>query len=198
MHSLHNIFPSVGALPAAWKETLDTISMVIKDRAVLSGGALRDWGHGAPVKDLDVFVPWSVDNLDDLNQMFEVLGWSRVQNIPPSCEGLGEVVAVVGYAKDGQIDVNVIFLSPDVDLSPLGIACRNDFGICQVSAWLEDGEWRFDYSEAFITDVMDRTFTLVREGDESRSLKRFERLKQKYPEHQLLTPFIPPSGVFLN
>ncbi|MGP4725211.1 hypothetical protein ACSV5S_11105 [Agrobacterium deltaense] len=195
MHSLHNIFPNVGPLPADWKALALLIETATgPGTAVLSGGALRDWGHGAPVKDLDFFVPWSVDNLCDLNDLMELNGWSKVQNIPPSCEGLGEVVAVVGYSKPGMLDLNVIFLSEDHDLAPSAVARRNDFGICQIAAWIElDGEWRFDYSSAFIEDVMAKTFTLLREGDEARSLRRYERLKEKYPDHTLVTPNITPT-----
>lgn len=194
MHSLHNIFPNVGALPAAWKAQLLLIESVTgPGTAVLSGGALRDWGHGKPVKDLDVFVPYSADNLDALFDLLLVTGWRQVQNIEPSCSGLNEVRSVIGYSKEGMLDLNIILLDRDVDLSSLGIAQRNDFGICQIAAWVEGDEWRFAYTDAFIEDVMGNTFTLLREGDETRSLRRYERLKEKYPDHTLVTPNITPT-----
>lgn len=197
MHFLHNIFPTSGPLPAVWADHLRMIETVTgPETAVLSGGALRDWGHCAPVKDLDIFVPWSMDHLDSLNELLEAEGWSRVQNIPSSCEGLGEVVAVVGYSKPGELDLNVIFLSNDYDLDPLAVAKRNDFGICQISAHLSStGIWLFQYTTAFIEDVMAKTFTLLRQGDEARSLRRFERLREKYPDHKLVTPNITPANL---
>jgi hypothetical protein len=132
-----------------------------------------------------------------LDECLKYDGWTLTQSIPASCADLGEVVEVRGYQKSGQTDLNIIYLDPEVDLSPLGIAGRNDFGICQIAAWLEGGEWRFDYTEAFIDDVMAKTFTLTREGDEARSLRRYERLREKYPDHRLVTPNITPTTSLL-
>ncbi|CDN47553.1 hypothetical protein [Neorhizobium galegae] len=194
MNNLHNIFPASGPLPADWRKVLDEIGQATSTNPVLSGGALRDHFLGAPVKDLDIFIPWSMDALNSLNEYLEGRGYARVQNIPPSCEGLGEVVAVVGYSKFGEIDLNVIFLDNAVDLSPLGVAQRNDFGICQIAAWINEfGGWSFDYTTAFLTDALGNSFTLLRQGDEARSLRRFERLKEKYPDHKLVTPHITPT-----
>jgi hypothetical protein len=192
MHPLHNLFPAAAALPQEWAETLSNISLVVKAPAVLSGGAIRDWLHDKPIKDLDIFVSWSMDGLSALNDLMIKTGYERTQNISPSCEGLGEVVAVVGYSKFGEIDLNVIFLDTAVDLSPLGIASRNDFGICQIAAWVDgySASFRFDYTDQFIEDVIGKTFTLTRTGDEGRSLRRYERLQAKYPSHRLITPHL--------
>ncbi|SCY04953.1 hypothetical protein [Rhizobium sp. NFACC06-2] len=194
MHSLHNIFPNVGALPAAWKTELFWLGATAYPfKPVLSGGALRDHFHGAEVKDLDVFLPYGPGLVSAIDAALQSSGWLLTQSIPPSCAGLGEVVEVRGYQKDGETDLNIIFLDPGVDYSALGVAQRNDFGICQIAAWIEDDEWRFEYTDAFIEDVMAKTFTLLREGDEARSLRRYERLKEKYPDHTLVTPNITPT-----
>lgn len=196
MHTLHNIFPQAGTLPLEFNAAiLDVEAITGEGTVVLSGGALRDWGHGVPVKDIDLFVAHSERHVEAVDASFITRGWSRIQNIPPSCEGLGEVVAVLGYAFPGRLDINIVFLAADVDLSPLGIAGRNDFGICQIAAWLEGGEWRFDYTEAFLQDVMEKTFTLTRAGDEARSLRRYERLQVKYPAYRLATPYINPANL---
>ncbi len=193
MHQLHNLFSGVQPMPPEWRSMLQEIQIITRALPVLSGGALRDWCHGKPVKDLDIFLPCSNEDMLDLDQWFLMTGWQRTQNIPPSCEGLNEVTAVVGYSKLGCTEVNIIFLAHDVDLSPLGVASRNDFGICQISAWVVRGEWHFEFTEAFMQDSLEQTFTLLREGDEARSLRRYERLREKYPNHTLQTPLIPPS-----
>ncbi|WP_313196194.1 hypothetical protein [Shinella zoogloeoides] len=198
MHSLHNIAPTAGPLPLAWKVMLVNIDLASHPHVpVLSGGALRDHIHGAVVKDLDIFLPYDRDRVAVLDECLKYDDWKLTQSIGASCTDLGEVVEVRGYQKAGQTDLNIIYLDPEVDTSPLGIASRNDFGICQVAAWLEGGEWRFDYTEAFIDDVMAKTFTLTREGDEARSLRRYERLKEKYPDHTLVTPNIAPTTSLL-
>lgn len=198
MHSLHNIAPTAGPLPLAWMAILLDIGHLSGlCLPVLSGGALRDHIHSAPVKDLDIFLPYHWGQVDMIDQSLKAAGWKLTQSIGASCADLGEVVEVRGYQKDGQTDLNIIYLDPEVDLSPLGIAGRNDFGICQIAAWLEGGEWRFDYTEAFIDDVMAKTFTLTREGDEARSLRRYERLKEKYPDHKLVIPNIAPTTSLL-
>jgi hypothetical protein len=190
MHKMHNLFPASGPLPADWASTLQAIQLVSGSAPVLSGGALRDHFHGTAVKDLDIFLPWSAQCMADVYEWFETLGWRLIQNIPPSCEGLGEVTAVVGFSHEGATDLNIIFLDPAVRCGPLAVASRNDFGICQIAATFEGGDWQFEYTEAFINDTINETFTLTRTGDEDRSLRRFERLQAKYPGHRLVTPHI--------
>lgn len=198
MHSLHNIAPHAGPLPLAWMSMLVNLDLVSYPFVpVLSGGALRDHIHGAPVKDLDIFLEWKGEMVHDIDTCLKAEGWELTQSIPPSCAGLGEVIEVRGYQKDGETDLNFVFLDPNVSTDPLSIAQRNDFGICQISAWVEGGNWRFEYTEAFIEDMMSGTFTLLRVGDEARSLRRFERLKEKYPDHKLVTPNIAPTTSLL-
>lgn len=198
MHSLHNIAPQAGPLPVAWKKMLVDLDLVSHPHVpVLSGGALRDHIHGAPVKDLDIFLPWDGDVVEEIDRCLMADGWKLTQSIPPSCAGLGEVIEVRGYQKDDETDLNFVYLDTLVETDPLSIAKRNDFGICQISAWIEGGEWRFEYTEAFIEDMMAETFTLIRQGDEARSLRRFERLKEKYPGHRLVTPHISPTANLL-
>lgn len=190
MHPLHNLFPASGPLPAAYKNVLGQIMVVAGGVPVIAGGALRDHFHGVEVKDLDVFLPWDAQVESDLYEYLEVTGWECTQNVSRSAEGLNEVACVYGWQKPGELDLNIIFIEPNHPADPHSIAQRCDFGICQIAAFIENGQLQFEYTTEFIDDVEARTFTLHRTGDEGRSLKRWDRLREKFPNHTLITPHI--------
>jgi hypothetical protein len=75
----------------------------------------------------------------------------------------------------------MVFLNgPDV--APVALLGRFDFGLCRVGF---DGERPF-YTDDFLRDAFGLTMTLINPIDEAQSLKRYERISAKYPDHRLV------------
>lgn len=173
-------------LPPSFYAAVRMAQRVAPD-AILAGGALRDFINGAPIKDLDIFVgPCSegVTNLlENLNGTYGVEGKTTVPYFIAERMNKQDVHACYEHIIMGAWVVNTVVLS-----RPMTIAeklNRFDFGICQVGF---DGTdvWA---TPAFHQDRMNQTFTLVRcdsERDYRRSMARFDRLVQKYPDWQLV------------
>lgn len=164
-----------------------------RTRAVVAGGYLRDMLHGIPPKDMDVFV--MSDDGDGptaaLLQAIQVItgpiNWLCVGGEywgADSCLRVGE--AQVDH--DGNlhpVPINVIVLQKGI--LPADDARLNDFGMCQI--WY-DGE-RLQWTDAFLRDSVFWTFTLKVCEDVNqfaRSMRRWERLRQKFPYHTLVIP----------
>lgn len=165
-----------------------------RGQAVVGGGFLRDLALGVRPKDMDLFIMADTregPSEEMLKAMDESLG--RIQWLARD----GEYIAMgtccrVGGTKVGpnghpyDVEVNVIVL--DNGIRPADDARLNDFGICQI--WF-DGE-NVDCTEAFKRDIERKTFTLSvceDEGQFKRSMRRWDRLSKKFPEHALVIPF---------
>lgn len=162
--------------------------------AYLAGGALRDLDNGRQVKDLDVFFTnqdWCFAALED--------GLAKMGYFYNSqCGGqymdgaANEVSGTTTYTNtDGLPELNLIQLEPY--FNPASIVDRVDFGLCQIGY----GFLGLDVTDAYRHDKANGVFTLTRaESVEGvvRSLKRYDRLRQKYvgwglewkPEHAAL------------
>lgn len=189
-HNLHNLFPLADPIPAAWLSLLSSLEVATGRTPVLAGGALRDRYHSVPVKDLDIFLPHSAGTVKAVREVFDTAHFSCFQEVHMEYEEMTDCQLVLVFRDFLGLlpDVNIIFLREDVSADPEQVVERIDFGICQIGVFLnENGVAEFYYTNAFVEDVLNKTFTLVREHDQDRSLRRFERLKQKYPNHRLVT-----------
>lgn len=190
-HNLDNLFPLADPVPASWLSLLSSIEVATGMTPVLAGGALRDRYHSVPVKDLDIFLPYSTEAVKNVRRVFDDAGFSLFQEAHMEYEEMTDCLLVLGFRDlHGLLpDVNIIFLRENVSADHEQVVERIDFGICQIGVFLnENGVAEFYYTNAFVEDVLNKTFTLVREYDQDRSLRRFERLKQKYPNHRLVLP----------
>lgn len=153
-------------------------------RAFIGGGALRDLMLDRPVKDIDIFV--QATGHQDLHDYLLAKGYRRTAFA--SSQYLGgdlECVRASEYALGFGIPINVVELLSFVSLP--GALDRHDFGLCQIGF---DGNTLMK-SAAFERDVANKTLTLIRCESSiqfNRSMRRAERLRQKYPEHQLVVP----------
>lgn len=174
-------------IPTAYAASLAAVREVFPG-ALLAGGALRDLDNDRPVKDLDIFAP-DVPDLDILR--------ARAALLAPNC-----VVGVMGgyesWATEecvGVLDIDIPGLTPfqliGLRSGPETILPRLDFGICRIGF---DGNDVIRTDE-YLADQATRTFTLLRCDDDAqreRSLKRFERLSEKYVGWSLLDPDAEP------
>ncbi|MDF0504855.1 hypothetical protein POK33_29400 [Burkholderia cenocepacia] len=181
-------------------EQFDSILAQLQEvgvKGLIAGGAVRDHILGKPVKDIDVFVAHDSDVVSKLQTAFGVL------HVSPSlaAEYIGEAgqsevqhVYEVSFGDDpfGQFNrapTQVIVLAPGMD--PLDRVKHHDFGICQ--CWYEGSpNGVMASTEAFLDDYRQKFFTLSHCEDQQqfdRSMRRWERFKERFPEFSLYVPF---------
>lgn len=159
----------------AFKEILEVIQWVFPNsKPVIGGGALRDSVHGRPIKDVDVFLR-SMDYQNGLDSPLTkrvpasefVLKYSR-----KDMYGAWDFIQrISGY--DVQLIVADFVTYKD-------LAGTFDLGLSRITY---DG--RLYVHSDFLQDSEDQAFRILRADtihDARRSLKRIERLQQKYPE----------------
>jgi hypothetical protein len=170
-------------IPTAWHILLSEIQG-ISPSAFIGGGALRDRLHNKPVKDIDIF--FAQEDQAKLHETMLFAGWFPGQLIPMSYVGADySVETACEYSKPGETPINLIGLNVSLEL-PDALS-RFDFGICQIAY---DGT-HIHTSEQFYDDILTSSFTVTRcESEEqlARTMRRWERLKVKYPEHTLVIP----------
>lgn len=174
-------------------EALDRLKAV-GVKGLIAGGACRDHLLGRPVKDIDVFVPYSEDIESKLQAAFGVLHVNPLISAEYAGAG-GEVEHVyeVAISSDpfepdaGRPPLQVIVLAPGLD--PVDRARHHDFGICQ--CWYL-GNGQFQETLAFTNDVMHQRFTLSHCEDQQqfdRSMRRWERFSERFEGFYLYVPF---------
>lgn len=163
-------------------------------KGLIAGGAVRDHLLNRPVKDIDVFVPYSEDIEQKLQAAFGVLHVNPLISAEYAGAG-GEVEHVyeVAISSDpfepdgGRPPLQVIVLAPGLD--PVDRARHHDFGICQ--CWYL-GKGQFGETLAFTNDVMNQRFTLSHCEDQQqfdRSMRRWGRFRERFDGFYLYVPF---------
>ena len=166
-------------LPETWSSLLSLLRTVLPS-AYLAGGAIRDFDNGRIVKDFDVFFTEGRASIDTVEGA--LMGLYAYKNGCPFLEYMGaarEVMSTQTYRSlTGLPELNLILLKKE--FNPASIIERVDFGLCQIGA----DPLGVEYTAAYEFDRANECFTLTRaESVEGviRSLKRYDRLKQKYP-----------------
>lgn len=178
-------------VPQPWLNILGAIQLSAPE-AVIAGGALRDLDNGAEVKDLDVFVEHKLTHglpgfgiLDKLQRIDPFAYRANVSDFS-SCIQDSDCVLSETFRVSG-LDVNVVHLEGTVTMSR--VLSRIDFGICQIGT---DGTG-IGWLPAYSVDQEARTFTVTRfdsSDDNARTLRRWDRLSQKYPGWTLVNPWV--------
>ena len=170
-------------IPAAYRAALADVCSVFPG-SMLAGGAMRDLDNGRPVKDLDVFCP-NVGDLDTFKARVGTLASTKLLGVMGGYENwaTSECVGVLDVESPyGPVQLIGLSTGPETILS------RIDFGICQIGF---DGE-QVIRTEAYEADKAAKTFTIVRSDDEAqldRSYRRWDRLREKYPDWRLAEPW---------
>ena len=156
----------------------------IEPEAGISGGYLRDIANGKPPKDIDVFCPLLTET--KRTSLSKVFPGAKQEPYSAWLDyATGEVEAVWDLGLVDGLPFQLIELK--VGLSPVERFKFNDFAICQL--W-HDG-FSMQASKAALQDIAYNTFTLTQcenQKEFDRSMRRWERLKAKYPDHSLVIP----------
>jgi hypothetical protein len=147
---------------------------------------MRDLDNGRPIKDLDVF--YNEAHAAD-NFISALSGRYVYKNGITDCsyiDAASEIFSTTVFIDtQGGPDLNLINVDPSFDTTKM--LERMDFGICLIGF---NGE-EVIRTKAYHHDQANQQFTLTRadsiEGT-LRSLKRYDRLAQKYPEWPLVIP----------
>lgn len=184
-------------------DTMGTLNEILPAPVILAGGAVRDALLNRPIKDYDFFTASRVPTLGEVFLLELELGLEegsiRTQPTYDDEEGYfaDEVAAILSWPHPVTgIEVQLIILRGEYTTLRDFVA-RFDLGLCQCA--LTTNEWCF--SPAFFTDVEQRTMTylrqpsmigeLVTENSQSeidRSVRRYARLHNKYPQYRLVLP----------
>ena len=78
-------------IPQRWRDALTALQDGGFPEAIIAGGALRDLDNGAPVKDVDIFVKWRSNIVEDL---------ATLQRALPGYEGIDETQADPDYQAE--------------------------------------------------------------------------------------------------
>lgn len=146
--------------------------------AIVAGGFLRDSLLDIEPKDIDVFIGNRNSMTSDclVAALSAALGgYVEVEfNVTYSAMEVDRILAVDSTAY--PFPIQVIEMKPG--LAPVEHARKHDFGICQV--WV--GSHGLESTLDFISDKGSHTCTLVHcenEDEHARSMRRWERLKEK-------------------
>lgn len=153
--------------------------------AVISGGYLRDRLNGVQPKDIDVFVPgMSLDQFVSMKKAFPDSHKETFSGAMDYVSG-GEVASCHVLGDVSGIPIQMIELYGQESYKDRYKI--NDFGQCQC---MDDGV-HFEGTGLFVDDRVNHTFTLDVCEDKrqfDRSMRRWERLKERYPDHTLVIP----------
>lgn len=201
----------LGAVALLPYEIPEILAMIAKadPGALIVGGCLRDVMFEKRVKDIDVFVGPHMD-IDQVRAAFPA-DWSCSNQFSRlSVEAyrqhfgadMVEVIHVVRPRKqsfdlselvcmdDYDPFIQIIVMNKPVDLEEMLYSV--DFGFCQIGI---DARCRdVMATPAFVKDATENTATLTDSrrdaGNIQRSLKRAERLREKYPTRKFVLPGI--------
>lgn len=153
--------------------------------AIVAGGFLRDSLLDIEPKDIDVFIGNKAAITKEVlvSALAEALGgFARVEfDVTYSAMEVDRIIDVSSPAF--PFPIQVIEMKPG--LAPVEHARKHDFGICQV--WV--GSHGLDSTRAFVLDHSGKTCTLVHcenEDEHARSMRRWERLKDKLEGFRLV------------
>lgn len=173
------------SLPESWVNLMASIRTVMPS-AYLAGGAIRDFDNGRPIKDFDVFFMEPDIRWNDLDVLLEKEYTSSRHCNGAYIDAASEVIGSFTYSSlTGGIDLNFVQLDPS--FNPADIIERVDFGLCQIGYDLlgvvKTPAYDYDKAHGVLTLTRAETVPGVQ-----RSLKRYERLTQKYQGWPLNVP----------
>lgn len=156
----------------------------IDGHAIIAGGFLRDRHYGVTPKDIDIFVSNHVA-LADLQKLFPSARMEIYSAFLEYTSGEIDAVFDLGDLHVG-FPVQVIRVTEG---TPADRVMRHDFGFCQI--YSADLTGLSTKSFTFFSDSASDTVTLTYCEDQQqfdRSMKRWDRLKLKYPQKHLVIP----------
>lgn len=169
---------TISDIPKPWRSALASIQTLYPS-AVIAGGCLRDREAGVKVKDIDIFVPCddtSIQHGRNVEHALKKDGWRDVKVIHDKTYNNSRISMSIETVFPGCPAINVV-------VAPYTLA-EFDFGCCQIEF---DGK-RILRTRDYHIDVRHKVFRLIPKCTDSefvRSLNRWARLKEKFPEWTL-------------
>jgi hypothetical protein len=176
----------IDKIPGAWREALNTLHLA-GIPAVLAGGAMRDLYCGKPFKDVDIFTL----GFDD----------TTATKIMKAFTGNWEFKSYTRFSRGYDIDFvlqPILKRKTDLPIEIIGTSAKSvnellddfDYGLCQI-AWT--GE-RVFYTQRFLTDFLNGTFTLTTVQTYDRAIQRYKNwAEEKYKGWKFV-----PTGIVLR
>lgn len=166
--------------------------------AVVAGGALRDMLMHKPVKDYDIFIPSRpvfadpddellYDRAEFLRSIFPKMKTICGEGFLRYAGGRFADVVAIYDTKDDIDGCPIQIIAVNTPVTPAIMMERIDFGLCRV---VHDGNFCHIHPD-FYHDSTSRVFTLRRSENQQqfdRSMERFRRLREKYPDFALSIP----------
>lgn len=181
-------------VPSKWTEVLKKIQEVFPS-AVIAGGAIRDLYHNREPKDVDVFIPVTLeefelkfgtgemyDMLNGLNPLWHCLAASIYgqSTIPEEHnKGFREIYSIYQVTVD-DMPYELIFIRKEEH----NIMQDFDINICQCTY---DGK-RVTLSNNFLEGVLTKTIKVCNVNRKDRQAKRLQRMTDKFPEYKIEHP----------
>jgi hypothetical protein len=128
---------------------------------IIAGGFYRDKLNNVPFKDVDVFLPWGDETLDEMPCGYDVKLTKEIEH--------------------AGVKINIISLNFKADVGAL--LKSFDLGICQIG---RDAEGNIVASQAYLDDVANKTLTVLRNPETHYSEAHIKRVVAKYPDFQLI------------
>lgn len=188
-------------------ETMAKLVELLGRPVILAGGAVRDAMLERSIKDYDFFT--SDTDFDTLAKIQFVLG-TTIKLVDMDYHGepslIGrDVKCIVNWTDPGSnIPSQLIVLRGEARINPDVAVTRFDFGLCQcacsVTPFADDVAGTryvggFHFTDAFWSDVSKRRMTYLKSMTDTeqmaRSMRRFDRLSQKYLGYIFYTPILP-------
>lgn len=180
-------------VPDDWLWLLNAVNRQLPE-AFISGGALRDLLLEKPVNDIDIFVS-AVDVSE--TEMEEYI--RKVWNIKPQrmgttgahladydmavCDVLSVWDQQVPMANGNVYKVQIIALNcPTTQMLADYVLERIDFGVCRIAC---NSNGDYTIRDEFLQDYLAKTFTLCKCTYPDSHIRRWDRLKVKYPDWQV-------------
>lgn len=173
--------------PEKIAEGIKILKFIQKDipGASLAGGYLRDAVLGGTPKDIDIFIPYVEPYvIDRVMQSYSAVEMKGAKYMPQQeVTRIWDVVdSIKTELSTRKLPVQIIMLNKGLNIEER--IQQYDFGLCQI--WTE-GEIVY-CTQSFVDDVNNKTCSLIVCEDDTqfqRSMRRFDRFKQRYPDLQL-------------
>lgn len=171
-----------------WADLLGHIHTVAPE-AHIAGGAVRDTLLNQPVKDIDIFI--HEDHALKVGEVLWGLGYGMGCTTPGQYLGGADPVVVEASDFPPPVDqehpVNLVSLRGEASIH-VSLE-RIDFGLCRIG--YDGRKIHQDSAGSYSVDATCHRLTLLRcenQAQFDRSMKRFERLREKYVGWELVVP----------
>lgn len=185
-------------IPESWISALAEIQVYFP-QAVIAGGALRDFFHAKPIKDIDVFIPvresdvnvWD-DTIEKLDPYYRTVCTKVYGQENSTLPGFRYLYAIYQIQKFKMPLIEIIFIKAEERDAYVSDAF--DINICQIEHNGKDVRFTKD----FLSGVASQQLWVCNYNRTDRQARRLARMQEKYPEYTVRAqdPEMPVNPLF--